>query len=270
MWLERLRRFWSQRLDALGLELARVTRDRRERPVTPPEHRAAAGHQSLKRGRHVIDIINQINATHRELGNLPLATGPGRSLLLRRTYDATIEDVWNACTDADRIGRWLAPIEGDLRLGGTYQLKGNAGGEIVRCEEPRLLKVTWNLGEGMPTEVEVRLAPSDDGGTVLELEHAAPAEIVDEMARTYGPGGTIGIGGGWDLTLLGLYLFLSGAQFDVATWEGTPEVREFATRSCHAWGAVIQAAWGTSDEDIAAAIAFGVQHFAPEAGGNEG
>jgi hypothetical protein len=30
---------------------------------------------------------------------------------------------------------------------------------------------------------------------------------------------------------------------------------------------VIQAAWGTSDDDIAAAIAFGVQHFAPETEG---
>jgi hypothetical protein len=31
----------------------------------------------------------------------------------------------------------------------------------------------------MPTEVDVRLAPGDNGSTVLELEHASPAEIVD-------------------------------------------------------------------------------------------
>ncbi|GAA0997070.1 SRPBCC family protein [Acrocarpospora macrocephala] len=212
--------------------------------------------------------INQVNATHREIGNHALTTGEGRSLLLRRSYDAPIEDVWSACTDPDRISRWLAPIEGDLRLGGTFQLKDNAGGEILRCEEPHLIKVTWALGEGMLTEVEVRLARDGDG-TVMELVHSAPAEIVDEMVRTYGPGGTIGLGGGWDLALLGLHLFLSGATLDPATWEDTPEVKEFATRSCHAWGAVIQAAWGTSDEDIAAAIAFGVQHFAPETGGDD-
>jgi uncharacterized protein YndB with AHSA1/START domain len=217
----------------------------------------------------VIDIVNQINAIHREIGNHAVATGEGRSLLLRRSYHATIEDVWSACTDPDRIRRWLAPIEGDLRRGGTFQLKDNAGGEILRCEDPHLIKVTWAMGEGMPTEVEVRLAPDDDGGTVLELEHSAPAEIVDEMVRTYGPGGTIGIGGGWDLTLLGLDLFLTGATFDPATWEDTSEAREFATRSCHAWGSAIQAAWGTSDDDIAAAVAFGVQHFAAEPGGDE-
>jgi uncharacterized protein YndB with AHSA1/START domain len=213
----------------------------------------------------VIDTVNQINATHREIGNHPVATGEGRSLLLRRAYDVPIEDVWSACTEPDRIGRWLAPIDGDLRLGGTFQLKGNAGGEILRCEEPHLIKVTWAFGEGMSTEVEVRLTRGEAGGTMLELEHSSPAEIIDEMVRTYGPGGTIGIGTGWDLALLGLDLFLQGATFDPETWQDTPEAKEFATRSCQAWGPPIQAAWGTSDDDIAVAIAFGVQHYAPEA-----
>ncbi|SDM36795.1 SRPBCC family protein [Allokutzneria albata] len=216
----------------------------------------------------MIDIVNQINATHREIGTLPVATGEGRSLLLRRSYDAAIEDVWNACTDPDRIGRWLAPIEGDLRLGGKYQLKDNAGGEILRCEEPHLIKVTWVLGEGMATEVEVRLAPDGDGGTVVELEHASPAEIVDNLVGTYGPGHTIGIGCGWDLSLLGLDLFLRGVEFDPATWGNTAEGREFSTRSCHAWGPAVQAAWGTGDDDLAAAISFAVQHFAPSGDDN--
>lgn len=211
----------------------------------------------------MIDIVNQINATQREIGDLAVATGEGRSVLLRRVYDAPIEDVWSACTDPERLGRWLGPVEGDLRLGGTFQLKDNAGGEILRCEEPRLIKVTWVLGEGMPTEVEVRLTPGEDGDTIFELEHASPAAMVDELLRTYGPGGTIGVGCGWDLTLLGLDLFLRGVEFDPATSQDNPEVKEFAVRSCHAWGTVIQAAWGTGDDDIAAAIAFAVQHFAP-------
>ncbi|MFC0097985.1 SRPBCC domain-containing protein [Micromonospora marina] len=215
----------------------------------------------------MIDIVNQINATHREIGNQALATGAGRSLLLRRVYDAPIEDVWSACTDPQRLSRWLGPIEGDLRPGGTFQLKDNAGGDILRCEKPHLIKVTWVFGEGMPTEVVVRLAPGDSDHTVFELEHTSPAEIVDELVRTYGPGGTIGIGGGWDLALLGLDLLLHRMTFDPASWQDTPDAKEFATRSCHAWAAAIQAAWGTSDDDIAAAIAFAVQHFAPETSG---
>ncbi|MEU4424011.1 SRPBCC domain-containing protein [Actinoplanes sp. NPDC024001] len=212
----------------------------------------------------MFDIVSQINATHRELGSLPVSSGEGRSLLLRREYDAEVEDVWDACTDPGRLHRWLGPVEGDFRLGGAFQLKDNAGGEVLRCERPRLLKVTWVLGEGMSTEVEVRLTPGAPGRTVFELEHSSPAEIVDEMVRTYGPGGTIGIGGGWDLTVLALDMHLRGATMDPATWEDAPEAKDFATRSCHAWGAVVQSAWGTSDEDLAAAVAFGVQHFAPE------
>ncbi len=210
----------------------------------------------------MIDIVKQINAIHREVGNHPVSTGEGRSLLLRRTYDATIDDVWDACTDPDRIGRWLGQVEGDLRLGGNFQLKDNAGGQILRCEAPRLLHVTWSFGGGPDTEVELRLAPDGDG-TVLELEHSSPAGFIDEMVRTYGAGGTIGLGGGWDLSLLGLDRLLQGDEFDPVTWEGAPEVKDFAIRSCHAWGAVVQRAWGIGDDDIAAAVAFGVQHYAP-------
>ena len=72
-----------------------------------------------------------------------------------------------------------------------------------------------------------------------------------------------------NFTLVMLDMFLRGRQFEPASWEDSPEAREFATHSCHAWGGVIQEAWGTSDEDIAAAIAFGVQHFAPEAEADE-
>ncbi|KRV46581.1 hypothetical protein AQ490_11925 [Wenjunlia vitaminophila] len=220
----------------------------------------------------MIDVIKQVNAAHREVGNHPVSTGEGRSLLLRRTYDASIEDVWSACTEPDRIGRWLAPVTGDLRLGGTFQLEGNAGGEILRCEEPHLLKVTWSLGEGMATEVEVRLSKGEDDDTVLELVHASPAEFVDGMVRSYGPGGTIGIGAGWDLALLGLDLHLRGEDLDPLTRANAPDVREFAVRGCQAWGPAIQATWGTSDEDIAAAVAFATQHYAPadEAAGANG
>ncbi|WP_433219810.1 SRPBCC family protein [Dactylosporangium sp. CS-047395] len=212
----------------------------------------------------MIDLVNQINATHRELGTAPLSTGgPGRSLLLRRTYDATVDDVWDACTDPDRLARWLAPVEGDLRPGGKYQLQGNAGGQILHCSPPSLLRVTWSFGEGMDTEVELRLSPSGDR-TDLELEHSSPAEIVDAMVAQYGPGGTLGIGGGWDLALAGLFMHLSGADYDPATWQDTPQAKAFASGCCDAWGAVVQSAWGTSDEDLAGALAFAKAHFAPE------
>ena len=57
VWLEQFRRFWSQRLDALGTELARGRRSRRQasartdiptRPIRPDDH-ADPGEETTKR-----------------------------------------------------------------------------------------------------------------------------------------------------------------------------------------------------------------------------
>ena len=59
-----------------------------------------------------------------------------------REYPTTVEDLWEAITVPERIARWFLPVEGDLKLGGRYQLKGNAGGTITRCEPPQALDLT--------------------------------------------------------------------------------------------------------------------------------
>jgi uncharacterized protein YndB with AHSA1/START domain len=95
----------------------------------------------------MIDIVKEIEAAQREVGEGRVAAGAGRSIRLRRDYDAPIGDVWDAVTNPERIGRWFLPVSGDYRLGGRYQFEGNAGGEIVACEKPSRLKVTWVYGE---------------------------------------------------------------------------------------------------------------------------
>ncbi len=85
------------------------------------------------------DITSLINDTRREIGTRRVAGSGVRTIVLRRSYDVPIEDVWQACTDPDRLNRWFLEVSGDLRVGGRYQFEGNAGGEIVRCESPRLL-----------------------------------------------------------------------------------------------------------------------------------
>jgi uncharacterized protein YndB with AHSA1/START domain len=194
----------------------------------------------------VIDIIDQLNRIHREVGG----TEPnGHTVALRRTYDTTIEDLWDACTDPERISRWFLPVSGDLRLGGTYQLKGNAGGEILRCEAPRLLRVSWVFGEFPTSEVELRLSPGDDGGTTLHLEHIAGVDP-DKWA-TYGPGA---VGVGWDLGLLGLGLHLSGGGVAKPDgWDQSPAAVEFVTRSSDAWGVAYEAS-GAATEDVTSAV----------------
>ena len=91
----------------------------------------------------MIDVIQQIEAIQREVGTGTIPAGEGRSIRLRRRYEAPIQDVWDALTDPDRISRWFLPVSGDFRLGGRYQFEGQAGGEILACERPNRLKVTW-------------------------------------------------------------------------------------------------------------------------------
>ena len=74
---------------------------------------------------------------------------PARVVVATRTYDTDADDLWDALTSPERIPRWFLPVEGDLKLGGRYQLKGNAGGTITRCEPPQALDVTWEFGGGM-------------------------------------------------------------------------------------------------------------------------
>ena len=158
------------------------------------------------------DVLDELAAAHRELGKGSVPAGEAYTVVLRRRYDAEIEDVWDAITSAERLSRWFLPVSGDLRLGGKYQLEGNAGGEILQCEPPRLMKVSWLFGPDAKdgtSEVEVRLTPGPAGDTEFELIHAA---VVDEVFfPTYGPGAT---GVGWDLGLLGLALHLAGGEIE--------------------------------------------------------
>jgi uncharacterized protein YndB with AHSA1/START domain len=202
----------------------------------------------------MFDIVGEISAMRREVGDRQLPGGEGHAVVLRREYDAAIEDVWDAITDPDRISRWFLPVTGDLRLGGRYQLKGNAGGEIRRCEPPRLLQVTWIFGEdpspGSDTSlVEVRLSSVGDGRTAFELEHAA---VVDpDQWGEYGPGA---VGVGWDLGLLGLGLHLRGGSIeDPDAFLQSPEARELMTRSSEAWGTAYVAA-GATEAEAASAV----------------
>jgi uncharacterized protein YndB with AHSA1/START domain len=205
--------------------------------------------------------VNTINAVHREVGGKRIPAGAGRTLRLRRSYAAGIEDVWDACTNPERLGRWFLPVTGDLQLGGKYQLEGNAGGEIVRCEPPTLLKVTWVFGENTTEkdigEVELRLSAEAADKTVLELEHAAV--IPPEFWGQFGPGAA---GVGWDTTLYGLAEHLRGAEFDESTWQHTPEAKELLTLSSKAWG-VAHAAAGGSPDEVAAAVEATTNFYAP-------
>lgn len=200
----------------------------------------------------MIDVMHQINSVQRRVGSRVLDAGEARTVIVGRTYDAPIEDLWDACTNAERIPRWFLPISGELRVGGRYQLEGNAGGTIERCDPPRSFAATWEFG-GEVSWIELRMSPEANGGTRFELEHIA--HVDDERWTQFGPGA---VGVGWDLTLSGLARHLaSGASVDpaeAAAWSASEEGRRFMTLSSQAWCDASIAA-GTDSADARAAAA---------------
>jgi uncharacterized protein YndB with AHSA1/START domain len=209
------------------------------------------------------DFLEQLSAVGRETGSRRVDGTDARTVTLRRRYDAPIDDVWDAITDPARISRWFLPVSGDLRLGGTYQLEGNAGGEIVRCEPPSRLAVTWFFGpkaDGDVSVVEARLT-EEDGATTLVLDHAAtvPPDRWDE----FGPGA---VGVGWDLVLLGLWAHLDGQETpNHEEFESSPEARRYQTESSEGWGAAL-AASGASDDHVKRAVTNTTAFYVPPAG----
>ncbi|MFI0508664.1 SRPBCC family protein [Streptomyces sp. WSLK1-5] len=204
------------------------------------------------------EIADAINRMHRRVGTRQVEAGEARTVLLRRTYDAEIADVWDAVTSRERIARWFLPVSGELKVGGRYQLEGNAGGEILECVEPERLRVSWLYGPDPGfSEVEVRLTPEEGERTVLELEHVAV--VPDEFWDQFGPGA---VGVGWDLGLYGLALHLAGgglSKEEAATWHTTPEGSAFITGSGKGWGEAYAASGAdreTATRTAAATIAF--------------
>ena len=166
-----------------------------------------------------------------------------------RSYDTTVDDLWDAITTPERLARWFLPIEGELKVGGRYQLKGNAGGTITRCDRPDALDLTWEFGGGT-SWVNVRLAP-DGRRARLTLEHIAHRDGIGEAHfKKFGPGA---VGIGWDLTLHGLDLYFAsaGAALDhdaVEAWTQSSEGKAFMRASGEAWGAAHAASGDDPDE----------------------
>jgi uncharacterized protein YndB with AHSA1/START domain len=209
-----------------------------------------------------MDFLDAIKSVTREVGRQNLPEGPARSVVLRRGFPAPADAVWDALTEPEQIAHWFLPVAGDLRVGGLYQIEGNAGGRILRCSRPTELVVTWIFGADIATttgsEVHLTLSPEPDGGTEVMLRHVA---VVDqERWDQYGPGAT---GVGWDLSFLGLGLHLAGGGLDDAEgWEESAEARAVMVASAESWGAA-QLADGAPPEAVTAAVENTIAFYAP-------
>jgi uncharacterized protein YndB with AHSA1/START domain len=189
------------------------------------------------------DVRQQISAVRRELGTRTLEAGEARVSVISQVYDTDQEDLWDVVTNPQRIARWFLPVEGELKEGGHYQLQGNAGGTVTRCDRPRGYAATWEFG-GNVSWIEVRLTPEGDRRTRFELEHIA--HVDDEMWDRYGPGAT---GVGWDMGLWGLAQHVADPTWTpdpvaIQAWLASDDGRAMMRGSADAWAAAEVAAGG--------------------------
>ena len=81
-----------------------------------------------------LDVESHLSAVHRSVAFLQRDGKPASAVTLSRAFATTLEDVWDAVTNGERIPRWFTTVSGNLELGGRYQVEGNAEGTITECE----------------------------------------------------------------------------------------------------------------------------------------
>lgn len=116
-----------------------------------------------------MDFSEASGATIREVGKSERDKTPTRIVRASRTYPTSQPDLWGALTEEKRILCWFAEVSGDFELGGHFAIKNNAVGEIVTCDPPKALNITWEFG-GNISWVNITTKEADDG-VLLTLEH---------------------------------------------------------------------------------------------------
>lgn len=183
-----------------------------------------------------MDFNDAIGAEYRVVKDAERDGQPARIVSVARVYETDSSDLWDAVTNPERLSRWFLPITGDLKLGGRYQLEGHAGGEIMKCDPPEFMEVTWECGESL-SWVSVRFTP-DGSGTRLTLEHTMLKDEESEAHwKKYGPGAT---GVGWDLGIAEMRIHLSNGnatidQQEFHAWMASEPGKAFMRRSAAAW-----------------------------------
>lgn len=199
--------------------------------------------------------VEVLGLVTRTVSTVDLDGVPARRTVMTRTFPTDRDDLWDAVTNPARIPRWLMPISGDLKVGGSYQLEGNAGGTVEECEAPERFRVTWQMGPAT-TWLTVTLTSDGDAGTQLRLEHVGV--VPEELWAQFGPSAT---GIGWDMMLLALGLHTSSGEAvdpaEAAAWTASPEGVAMTEQSALLWQDA-DAAAGTDPDAAAQRAAFTV------------
>jgi uncharacterized protein YndB with AHSA1/START domain len=154
----------------------------------------------------------------RILGSLRSAGGMG-IVRIENHFETSVDDLWAAVTEPERLARWYGEVEGDLRVGGDFSVSIESDGwrgrgHVDACERPERLLVTtreadesFEKGEGAPPfdeVIEATLA-AEGGSTVLVLEiRGLPLDKLEYY------------GAGWQIHTEHLAAHIAGHEWDDA------------------------------------------------------
>ena len=145
----------------------------------------------------------------------------GPEVRLTRTFTATIDEVWAAVTESDRLERWIGRWEGDPSTGRlTFFMTAEGDsveGEtvtITECDPPRAFAADTSVGE---QTWHLRLAlDSADGVTTLTF-----SQVLDDNDLA-------SVGPGWEFYLDRLAASLRGDDATQVDWnEYFPAMSEY-------------------------------------------
>jgi uncharacterized protein YndB with AHSA1/START domain len=116
----------------------------------------------------------------------PTPSATSKPLVVRRTIDASAEELFDAWLDPEALAQWMLPkdvtataAKVDPRVGGRYELlmTHSSGtvphdGVYLALDRPRTLSFTWNspYTHGIETRVTVEFLAAA-GGTEVVLTH---------------------------------------------------------------------------------------------------
>ena len=131
--------------------------------------------------------IEHVQTTPRIRGSIRVANGAA-TVHIEDRYETSIEDLWSAITEPERLVRWVVQVDGDLQPGGLFRARFTSGwegpGRVAVCDPPRRLLLNMAPGQADQTEIEATLAVDGELTRLVVEERGLPIA----EAPSYGAG----------------------------------------------------------------------------------
>jgi uncharacterized protein YndB with AHSA1/START domain len=141
---------------------------------------------------------------NRILGSMRRIDEERGTVRVEDVYDTDIADLWSAITDPKRLARWIATVEGDLRIGGIIQAQFTSTwegpGRIDVCDAPHHLVLTMEPGTDDEAVIEAVLTVEAGRTRLVIEERGLPLEVLWKH------------GAGWQAHIEDLGRYLAGGE----------------------------------------------------------